>query len=366
MAWLDAFTLAHQGVSPLGAEDVALAAACGRTLAADLRSLTALPAFDTAAMDGYAVAGGGPWLILDEVGARAGAGWSTALEPGEAVPIATGAPVPRGADRVLPQEVAEVDETALSAAELPAKQHIRHRGEDTALDEVVATAGSAVTPALIGLAASVGYDSLPVRCRPRIVLVVTGNELAASGVPTPPQVRDALGPMVTLLTEQWGGVLLEVVQVGDQEPLPLSQDADVVIVTGSTSVGVTDRLRGQIPPEQRVADGIACRPGHPMLLARISEGPWIVGLPGNPNAAFVAAHTLLWPLLAGLAGQSLPSLRRITMEPSSHGTHVLPVRKDGKLWVVCPGYGSASLRGAALAEGLAIVEPDGSAQLLRF
>lgn len=364
--WHEAFTAAHQAPSPLGEEEAPLRDARGCTLGAPLRALTALPGFNTAAMDGYATAGEGPWRLVDTVGARAGSAWTGTMRMGEAIPIATGALLPAGADRVLPVESAQVAEEWVTARGLPLRNHIRTAGEDTALGEVVAEAGATVTAALLGLAAAVGYDRVPVRRRARVSLVVTGDELVDAGVPEPPQIRDALAPMIGPLVEDWGGRLGSMTHVGDHEPLPLTQDVDVVIVTGSTSVGTTDRLRHELSSTQRVVDGVACRPGHPMLLAQIPQGPWVVGLPGNPYAAFIAAHTLVWPLLLGLAGAPLPSLRSITMPPTSGGTQVLPVRKDGKLWAVCPGYGSASLRGAALAEGLAVVDADGSALLLRF
>jgi molybdopterin molybdotransferase len=133
-------------------------------------------------------------------------------------------------------------------------------------------------------------------------------------------------------------------------------------------MGSTDHLREQIAAGDRIIDGVDCHPGHPMLLGRRTDGPWIVGLPGNPYAAFVAIHTLLVPLLAGLTGSPAHQRRRIRMPPSGRdrGTHVVPVRKRGRAWVACPGHSAASLRGAARAQGLAAVEPDDKAMLLHL
>ncbi|MFC7041168.1 molybdopterin-binding protein, partial [Nonomuraea rubra] len=139
--------------------------------------------------------------------------------------------------------------------------------------------------------------------------------------------------------------------------------ADVVVVTGSTSVGVTDGLRRLLAERDArwIVDSVACRPGHPALLARPRGGPYVVGLPGNPFAALTAAHTLLGPLLAGLSGRALddlpqaPLLSRIVV-PAGR-TRIVPVVWDGPGVRAVGGDRPAFLNGAALADALAAIPP---------
>lgn len=359
VAWPRARDLAYAAAVPLASEQVPIEAATGRVLAMPLVVARPMPAFDVAAMDGYAVAGDGPWQVVDEDGARPGRPWAGSLDPGRAVPVATGAAVPAGTTRVLPIEVCLLRGSGLHATGLPAKPHIRRAGEDARPGEVLLTAGSRAGAAAVGLAASLGLDRVSVVRRPRVAVVVTGDELVVEGVPETGLVRDAIGPMLPGLVSGWGGLLATVARVGDGTDLPLAQDAEVVVVTGSTSVGTTDRLRSGLAPETRVVDGVACHPGHPMLLAR-HDGRLVVGLPGNPFAAFVAAHTLLAPVLARLAGAPAPAVTRARLrgEVSGRGTQVVPVRTTGTGEVtVIQGRGSAYLGAVAAADALAVVEP---------
>jgi molybdopterin molybdotransferase len=364
----------------------------GATLAAHLVIPGDLPEFDLAAMDGYAVAGDGPWRVIDVTGSRAGHPWPGRLRPGDAVPIATGGVVPVGTVAVLP-----VEDSALIGDELRAGipapgRHIRRAGEDARAGEVLVPAGTRITPALVGLASSARVATLTVRRPPNLTVVVTGDELIGNG---PGCVPDALGPMLPSLAESLGGTAVQLSRVGDDVDLgPLLREAttDVVVVTGSTSVGRSDRLRPALHDLRAtlLVDGVNCRPGHPMLLARLGDSAaapgrqtWVVGLPGNPYAAFVAAHTLLGPLFAGLTGRRLPPLPRARLigppaprsasisgarpvppaltygSAASGPTRIVPVQWtiDGAGVRPCPGAGAAFLRGAARADALAIVLP---------
>ncbi|MFJ1531037.1 molybdopterin molybdotransferase MoeA [Streptomyces mirabilis] len=369
--WSRARELAHAAPRPLPARQVALTWAAGLTLAEDLCARQPLPAFDTAAMDGYAVAGPGPWL-LSAGAVRAGATEvPEVLAEGEAVEISTGAQVPRGAQAVLPLEHAvRAGATVRGPVSAPGK-HIRLVGEDAVAGARLAAAGTRVGPALLGLAAAGGHDTLPVRPRPRVRILVTGDELIPSGRPAPGRVRDALGPLLPPLVHTLGGEVNGVRPVPDHPVgslatvvLTTSYDSDVIVVTGSTSVGVTDQLRRLLAEHgaRWVVDAVAVRPGHPQLLAQLPDRRWIVGLPGNPYAALTAAHTLLAPLLAGLTGRPLSALPRIPLTgditTAPGRTRLIPVTWDGATARPVGGHRPAFLHGAALADALAAVPPD--------
>ncbi|WP_433342846.1 molybdopterin molybdotransferase MoeA [Micromonospora sp. CA-111912] len=364
--WAAARMLAHTLPAALPEESVPLAAATGRTLAAPLRAAVPLPGFDNSAMDGYAVRGDGPWRVVDRV--LAGRTHAVAsLVAHTAVEVATGAPVPDGADRVVPYEAA--DRTGDVVRATPGdRRHIRRAGEYAQPGQELAPAGSRVTPTTVGLAASVGLDALTVHARPRVRLVVSGDELVHTGLPRWGRVRDAIGPMLGPLLPAWGAVLLDSRMVGDDPDwfaeaiADSTADADVTIVCGASSVGPADGLHSSLRRLRAVVhvDDVACRPGHPQVLAQV--GPrWIVGLPGNPYAALVAALTLVDPMLAALAGRSLAELDAAVLagplRPDDLNTRIVPVRRrDGQLRLVegaHPGY----LGAAATADAFAVVLP---------
>ncbi|MDJ0381085.1 molybdopterin molybdotransferase MoeA [Streptomyces sp. G-G2] len=368
--WQRARELAHAAAEPVPSTAVPLAASVGLVLAGAVRTRLPLPARDTAAMDGYAVAGPGPWRVRGAV--RAGEVWPGGpLVAGEAVEISTGAGVPPGAYAVLPVEEAARCGPVLRGPAPAAGRHVRRTGEDAPAGTALAPAGSRVGPALLGLAAACGYDVLPVRRRPRVRILVTGDELALSGLAGPGRVRDALGPLLPPLVRAAGGEAADVRHVPDRPADALADQvhgapagADVIVVTGSTSVGATDRLRRLLHDDgaRWVVDTVACRPGHPQLLARTVSGRWVVGLPGNPYAALVAAHTLLTPLLAGLSGRALPVLPAAPLtgpvHPAPGRTRLVPVVWEGATARALGGHGAAFLHGAALADALAAVPAD--------
>lgn len=363
--WAEARRLAFELPAPLAAGPVALASAVGRTLAAPLRAAVPVPGFDNAAMDGYAVRGSGPWRVVGRV--LAGRVDAPRLAARTAVEIATGAPVPEGTDRVVPYEAAgRAGETVWAPPS--GREHVRRRGEYARPEQELVPAGSLVTPPVVGLAASVGLDTLTVRARPRARLVISGNELVPAGTPGRGQVRDAIGPMLWPLVAYWGADLVDARLVGDEPEWFAAAvadsvtDTDVTIVCGASSVGPADGLHDALRRLDATVhiDGVACRPGHPQVLARVGSR-WIVGLPGNPFAALVAALTLVEPLLAALAGAPLTELETAPLAEAlpaeERRTRIIPVgcSTDG-LHVVeggQPGY----LGGAARADAFAVVAP---------
>ena len=370
MPWHEARALAHRLPRPTGAEEHRLDRAVGRTLAEPLRAATMLPGFDNAAMDGYATSGSGPWYVVGTVLAGA---WPTFhLAPGKAVEIATGAPVPAGADRVVEYEVTtRVDDIVW--AEPGPRRHVRRRGEYVTSGEELLPTGHVLTPASIALAAGVGVDTLTVRRSPEVRILVTGDEIVTAGVPAGGEVRDAIGPLVAGLVAARGGQRPEVRHVPDHPRDALAAamadalaDAEVTVVCGSSSVGPADGLHRELHRLGAVAhvDGVDCRPGHPQVLAQVGDR-WIVGIPGNPFAALVAAVTVLEPLLAGLAGQEPADLPRAPLgghvRPAAGRTRLIPVRRRADDVVPIDGAHPGYLGPAALADALAVLPPSWSA-----
>ncbi|HXH24611.1 MAG TPA: molybdopterin molybdotransferase MoeA, partial [Vicinamibacterales bacterium] len=271
LAWLD------QQVQRLGAEEVPLRAAAGRVLAAPVVSAVDVPGFDRATMDGYAVVaatteGATPYnrIPLAVAGeARPAAPFPRAIQPGEAVRIMTGAPMPEGADAVLPAEFAERDRTrpdhVLAAGDVSPGKNVGRRGEDVQAGAAVLDAGRLLRPQDVGVLSSIGLARVSVVRRPRVRLAVTGDELLPAG--TPPRgfhITDANGPMLTALVERDGGVVDGPGLVPDEESAILAAlhaDADVVIVSGGSSVGVEDLAPALLARHGELAvHGIAMRP----------------------------------------------------------------------------------------------------------
>jgi len=349
---------------PLPAQKVPVAQAEGRTLAEPLVALTDLPAYDTSAMDGWAVAGDGPWQVVGQV--LAGAAPHVALEPGQAVVIATGAAVPDGTTAILRTENGTLD-SALSG---PAKaSDLRPRGEECRRGDVLAAPGSVVTPALIGLASAAGVDELAVRQIPRVALLLFGDELVDRGVPGPGQVRDALGPQLPGWVRRLGGEVISVSRAQDTLDAHVAaiRDAqgDVVMTTGGTAAGPVDHLHTAVAQlgGEWVVDSVAVRPGHPMALARLGER-WLVALPGNPQSAIVSLLTLGAPVLAGMLGRWSPDLPTVELGADAkapHQEHRLLACQLGGAATPVNHLGSAMLRGLAAADGFAVLPPGGAA-----
>ncbi|MEV6457767.1 molybdopterin molybdotransferase MoeA [Streptomyces albidoflavus] len=381
VTWEQARATARDAVQPLPAATLEPADALGHALAAPLAARTDLPPFDTSAMDGWAVAGPGPWRLEDRTllaGTR-----PAPLRPGAAAPIATGARLPAGATAVLRREHGATDPATgtlhvRSAAPGAAPgTDIRVQGHECRTGDPLLPAGATVTPAVLGLAAAAGHDRLTVHRRPTVELLVLGDELLTSGLPGDGRVRDALGPLLPPWLHALGAEVTGHHRVPDAAA-PLTEavrrsSADVVVTTGSTAAGPVDFLHRALRANgaELLVDSGAVRPGHPMLLAALpGTGPrparHLVGLPGNPLAAVAGLVTLAAPLLGRLGGRTPDGPHRARAAAALPGhpadTRLVPVRRAENGVTPLPYDGPAMLRGLARADHLAVLPPGGATE----
>ncbi|MER6467256.1 molybdopterin molybdotransferase MoeA [Streptomyces collinus] len=352
---------------------VPLADALGLVLASPLDALTDLPSFDTSAMDGWAVAGPGPWEVRDE-GVLAGHAQPDPLTDGEAVRIATGARVPADTTAVLRTEHGRTDAQGRLHAtrEVVHGQDIRPRGQECRGGDQLLPVGTLVTPAVLGLAAAAGYDTVTAVPRPRVEVLVLGDELLTEGRPHDGLIRDALGPMLPPWLRALGAEVTAVHRLGDDaralRKALTGSTADLVVTTGGTAAGPVDHVHPTLERmgAELLVDGVKVRPGHPMLLARTKEDQHLVGLPGNPLAAVSGLLTLAEPLLRTLAARPAPEPYTLALREAVHGhpydTRLIPVVLRGDLAVPLHYNGPAMLRGIAAADALAVVPPGGARQ----
>ena len=300
-------------VPPLDSEPVFLELASERTLAESLFATRDQPPFRSAAMDGYAVRsaelGKGRFTVVGE--AAAGSAHQGTVGPAQAVRIFTGAPVPPELDMVIPQERTQRDGTAVIVDETaqPGK-NIRDAAIDFAAGSKLIDAGTRLHARHIALIAAAGIGNVTVSRRPRIALLATGSEIASPGHAAGPyQIYDSVTFGLGAMIECWGGFALRHA-AGRDEAAAISSalgdavcNADLVVVVGGASVGAYDIVKQVLATRglKVSVPKIAVRPGKPTWFGAIEHKP-ILGLPGNPAAAFVCATLFLRPLVRALAG----------------------------------------------------------------
>jgi molybdopterin molybdotransferase len=314
---------------PTPAESVPLAQAAGRVLAAPLAALRTQPPFANSAMDGYAaratdLAPGHELAVIGE--SAAGRAFDGCVGSGEAVRIFTGAPLPQGADTILIQEHADgVGSPRITVREGAAKgRHVRPAGLDFAEGDELLPAGRRLDSAALGLAAAAGHPALPVRRKPLVAILATGDELVLPGEPTgPDQIVASNSFSLAAIVEQAGGQALDLGIARDNHPdlaakieQARASGADVLITLGGASVGAHDLVQAGLAAQGMELGfwKIAMRPGKPMMMGRL--GPMIaLGLPGNPVASIVCGHLFVLPLVEALLG--LPDPDRDRSEPAT-------------------------------------------------
>ncbi|MEU4243034.1 molybdopterin molybdotransferase MoeA [Actinoplanes sp. NPDC026619] len=369
-----AYEAGRQAARP--SEVVALPDADGRTLAEPLRALTDLPAFATSSIDGWAVRGPQPWRPVGRV--LAGGIAAPIDEDGSCVEIATGAMVPVGAEALIRIEESTRDASGLVSGRPRSAPEWRLPGEEAHKDEELLPAGTAVDPAVIGVAATCGYEVLTVHRQPRAGLLVFGDELLTAGTPGAGRVRDSLGPQVPGWLRRCGAVIDPAAATGPvQDTLEAHlaavrgalEDNDLVCTTGGTMHGPVDYLHPALAElgAEYIVNTVAVRPGFPMLLARLpgADGRprFLAGLPGNPQSAIIALVTLVAPLLAGLQGRPAPVLPQVEAATDVPGrgdfSHLVLARLDrsGRSATPVGHVGSAMLRGLSNAQGFLVIRP---------
>lgn len=363
----------------LPAELVPPADAAGRVLAGPVRSAVDVPAFPRAAMDGFALrAAETDGRALAVAGAALpGRPFGGALAPGEAVRVATGAPVPPGADAVLVIERADARDGTVRAREpVPPGKHVARAGEDVAAGAEVLPAGRVLRPADVGLLAAIGAARVPVVRRPLVAVLVTGDELLPPGsVPEGFRVVDCNSPVLAALVARDGAPAPAVRYVPDDPDrvgaalAGACAEADLVLVSGGTSVGGADHAPGAVARLGELAvHGVAVRPAAPTGVGFVGGKPVFL-LPGNPVACLCAYDLFASRAVRKLGGRDpeLPYARvRAVLSagvPSEVG-RVDYVRArlgaDGSAEPL-PGGGAANLSTVARADGFLLVPADRAA-----
>lgn len=301
---------------PRGVEELALHEAAFRTLAADVAATRTQPPFPASAMDGYAVRASDctEGARLKKIGeAAAGRAFDGTLGPNETVRIFTGAPVPAGADAILIQENATVEgDTIIPRESVSAGRFVRPRGLDFAQGDVLLKAGTVLNARALGLAAAMGHATLPVRKKPVISVLATGDELVRPGEPVGPDQIVASNSFAVCAMAQAKGA--HAIDLGIARDTMASLDAaldradaagtDVLVTLGGASVGDHDLVQKALTKRGMELGfwKIAMRPGKPLIFGTLG-GTIVLGLPGNPVSSIVCTKLFLEPLIAALLGQ---------------------------------------------------------------
>lgn len=370
VAWVD------RTAGRLDAELVELAAAHGRVLAEDLIAGMDVPAFDRAAMDGYAVRGAetdgagdyNPITFRISGESLPGRPFRGEADSGSAVRIMTGAPVPPGFDAVVPAEFArETNRGVEIATAVPPGKHVGRRGEDIRAGQLLLRQGRRLRPQDVGLIASVGLAAVPVVRRPRVRLVATGNELVSPGQPRDEfQTYDSNSLMLAGLVERDGGVVVESLCTRDDRSelrAALGQTgADLVLVSGGSSVGAEDHAPAVVAElGSLVIHGIAMRPSSPTGLGRLGEC-LVFLLPGNPVSCLCAYDFFAGRAIRLLGGRSadwpyparqLPVARKIVSAIGRVDYCRVRIGKDGVEPIALTG--ASLLSSTTQADGFVVV-----------
>ncbi|WP_066665224.1 MULTISPECIES: molybdopterin molybdotransferase MoeA [unclassified Sphingomonas] len=304
--------------SPLGIERLGLADGAGRVLAEPVVARIDSPRRDCAAMDGYAVR----TVDLRQLAsfnligsAFPGTREAGTIGPGETMRIMTGAPLPIGADRVVVTERSQrIGSQVRLAGDVADRSHVRRRGSDFAAGTALLPQGQVLDPFAITSAAAADVVEVVVFRRPRVAILVTGDELVPAGAAAagPYLVPDSLSIALGAFAERWGAASVVTARVGDDAAAirsasqSIAENADVLVVTGGASRGDADHCRAALAAlglEMAFAD-LAIKPGKPAWFGRIGA-LHVLGLPGNPTAALTVARLFLAPLLAGLGGRPI-------------------------------------------------------------
>ncbi len=367
--WAETFEAVTTCVASLAPETIGLREASGRITASPLLALSALPAYATSAMDGWAVSGEAPWRIIGEV--ATGTASNVKLEIGQCLKISTGGVVPAGCTSVVPWEDAQVENDTLQAnTELGT--NIRPAATEAVVGDVIVDADTRLVPTHLGLLAAVGIDSVIVRPRPRIAVLLLGDELIHEGLPHDGKIRDALGVQLPAFLEACGAEVTMLTFLEDDPEVIAKafaqafECADLVISTGGTADGPKDFAKFAIEHFDMdfIVDRVRMRPGYHFLLATKKvegrEVPYIA-LPGNPQSAIASLTSFGIPLIDVLAGLSPQWPTEVTISSAfstpPNFARVVLGRVENGVFSQGEYLGSAMLRGLAASDGFALIAP---------
>ena len=381
----EARAICQQTPPPLRTEHRPIEMCTGRVLAEDLTSMVNDPPFDNSAMDGFACrfdeAASYP-CTLTVVGLQAASGDNDLVEvgPGEAVRIMTGAPMPPGADAILPIERCDVGDGTVVLLEPPKPHFVRKLGENLKQGTVALTKGQRLTPARIGLCATMGYASVPVFQRLNIAIVSTGDELKSPGEALAHgEIYESNSYGLAGLVEWAGHTPVRFPSVADtmdalRDALnEATKTCDLILTSGGVSMGEFDYVRRIMEEEGDVHFWrMKIRPGSPPLFG-VWNGTPLFGLPGNPVSSHVVFRMLVAPYLRHALGTDGPkewtvrarlcdpvkstndcmTLRRVTLTSTEEGMMAHQPRHQG----------SGNLESLASASGLTLLQPGQSGEV---
>ncbi len=381
---------------PLEAEQAPLTEALGRVLADDTRAKVASPPFANSAMDGYALRSADTRDASEQAPVRlrlvgevpAGSVYDGVTQPGEAIRILTGAPLPEGADAALQQELTEVADGWVTIRQPVARgTNIRQRGDDARPGALLARAGAELGPAEIALLASLGVSPVAVRRRPRVAILATGDELTPLGQPLQPgKIYNSNTPYLVAAVARAGAVPVPLGVAPDQADalrakLTEAQGHDLILTSGGVSVGDYDLVK-QILGEQGEMEfwRVRIRPGKPLAFGVLGQTP-LLGLPGNPVSAAVTFELFGRPAIRRMLGAAHVERPTITVTLAGEEQRRADRRQfvrvrlasdDGQLVAHTTGAQDShlisSLQGATalliIPEGEGIIRPGEKAQAL--
>jgi len=375
--------------SPLGTENIPLTTAVGRVLAAPVHSLLDLPPFANSSMDGFAVHSVDVQRVTRDEAVRlpvvadiqAGSKLEISLEPGNAARIMTGAPLPHGADAVVPVEETDFNDRQAGRAaprwvqvfkQVGSGENVRPRGQDIRAGELALTTGTRLRPQEIGFLAMLGVAAVSVYKRPCVAVFSTGDELVPVQLPLEPgKIYDSNSYTLISLVEKYGGTCLDLGIVADQEEAvracldeAASKGVNLILSSAGVSVGAFDFVRSVVEHGGELNFWrVNMRPGKPLAFGAYGGIPFI-GLPGNPVSSFVGFEVFVRPAIqkmAGLPAQIHRSVKaHLLEEVESDGREsylrAIVAEKESTWTVRLTGHqGSGNLRSLVQANALLLV-----------